>query len=211
MLGTPWCLAKGMGERKAYIGSLKFTDSHIPVKYIIHRDGLSKSDELHTFWEQVRQNNHCWMPLCIGVKEQKSTQIRQRWPVHQLHQTRNTNYNKAEKEGDTTPGVSDWQGIRACYSPWGSKPSVKNWSDWHIHILIQTQNGCTTLRVVYYTRFNNRYMKIITDEYLSVWLKGYKNMYSYKNKVIWVNMHGRRNDHTKWSEVHRERQIPNIT
>ena len=74
----------------------------MPVKYIIHRDGLSKSDELHTFREQVRWNNHCWMPLCIGVKEQESTQIQQRWPVHQLHQTRNTNYNKSEKEGDTS-------------------------------------------------------------------------------------------------------------
>ena len=33
--------------------------------------------------------------------------------------------------------------------------------------------------MVYYTRFNNIYVKIITDEYLLVWLKGYKNMYSY--------------------------------
>ena len=46
----------------------------IPVTYIIHRDGLSKSDVLHTFWEQVRGNKHCWMTLCIGVREQESVQ-----------------------------------------------------------------------------------------------------------------------------------------
>ena len=32
--------------------------------------------------------------------------------------------------------------------------------------------------------FNNIYMKITTDEYLYVWLKAYKNLYSYKNKAI---------------------------
>ena len=34
-------------------------------------------------------------------------------------------------------------------------------------------------------------------------------MYNYKNKAIWVNMHGPRDNHTKWNKAHRERQIPN--
>ena len=50
----------------------------IPVKFIIHRDWLSKSDILHTFWEQVKENNHCWMPLWISVREQELVQSQQR-------------------------------------------------------------------------------------------------------------------------------------
>ena len=34
-------------------------------------------------------------------------------------------------------------------------------------------------------------------------------MYNYKNKAIGVNMHGPRDDHTKWSEAHRKRWMPN--
>ena len=36
----------------------------------------------------------------------------------------------------------------------------------------------------YYTSFHNISGKITTEEYLYVWLKGYKNLYSYKNKAI---------------------------
>ena len=50
----------------------------MPVKYIIHRDWHSKNDVLHTFWEQVGGNKHCWMPLCIHVREQESVELQQR-------------------------------------------------------------------------------------------------------------------------------------
>ena len=50
----------------------------IPVKYIIHSNWFSKSDVLHTFWEQVGRNSHCWIFLCIGVREQESVQLHQR-------------------------------------------------------------------------------------------------------------------------------------
>jgi len=55
-------------------------------------------------------------------------------------------------------------------------------------------------RVVYYRCFHNIYVKITADEYLYVWLKGYKSLYSYNSKAIWGNMHEPRDDHTKWSE-----------
>ena len=101
--GNSLMLSKGDGWEEGLHWKAKIHGfPQIPVKYTIHRDGLSKSDELHTFWEQVRWNNHCWMALCIGVREQELTLIQQMWPIHQLHQTRNTNYNKAEKEGDTS-------------------------------------------------------------------------------------------------------------
>ena len=48
-------------------------------------------------------------------------------------------------------------------------------------------------------------MKITADEYLYVWLKGYKSLYSYNSKAIWGNMHGPRDDHTKWSESEKDR------
>ena len=62
---------------------------------------------------------------------------------------------------------------------------------------------------MYYTSCNNTSRKTTTDEYLYVRLKRYKNMYSYNNEAIWVNMDGPRDDHIKWSEAHRERKIPN--
>ena len=98
--GNSLMLSKGDGWEEGLHWKAKIHGfPQIPVKYTIHRDGLSKSDELHTFWEQVRWNNHCWMAMCIGVREQESTLFQQMWPVHQLRQTRNTNYFSISWEG----------------------------------------------------------------------------------------------------------------
>lgn len=61
-------------------------------------------------------------------------------------------------------------------------------------------DGHTIPRVVYYTRFHIIFRKVTTDEYLYVLLKGYKYLYSYNKKGIWVNMHEPREDQTNWSE-----------
>ena len=135
--------------------------------------------------------------------------------VHQLCQTRNMNYNKTEKEGDTSSRIWWLTGKRGMLQSMGSQRVGQDWVielkllTYIFKIVIQTWNGCTIPRVVYYTSCNNTSRKTTTDEYLYVRLKGYKNMYSYNNEAIWVNMDGPRDDHIKWSEAHRERKIPN--
>ena len=111
--------------------------------------------------------------------------------------------------GSTVPGILqartlEWVAI-SFSNAWKWKVKVKSLS----HVRLCDPMDCGPPGSSIHGILQARVLEWGAIAFSNVWLKGYKNLYSYNNKAIWVNMHGPRDNHTKWSEAHRERQTTN--